>query len=221
MWHGLRNDIIMRNVIYAEWPKVKSAPFFGANQFANTATVLMLQARHTITIAATKAHCSISTAPKILLAFISRAAWQHDTTWRKSSIEEQMFWKVTIPYTLIFSAKDVCTINVTVSFYLYLYLKPREKCFIFRRWDTWSWHNIQRWNGSCILFPWLRGSNPGNWVCVFFSFLSLPTVLAFFLRSNAHTHINKPCHMPFRKLIPPFTLTENSFGHITLLADIC
>ena len=21
MWHGLRNDIIMRNVIYAEWPK--------------------------------------------------------------------------------------------------------------------------------------------------------------------------------------------------------
>ena len=71
MWHGLRNDIIMRNVIYAERPKVKSAPCFGANQFANTASVLMLQAR------GHEGSLSISTATKILLAFISRAAWQH------------------------------------------------------------------------------------------------------------------------------------------------
>ena len=34
-------------------------------------------------------------------------------------------------------------------------------------------------------------SNPGNWVCVFFSFFPLLTVLAFFSRSNAHTHTNK------------------------------
>ena len=45
-----------------------------------------------------------------------------------SSIEEKMFSKVTLPSTLIFSAKDVCTINLTVSFYLYLYSKPCEKC---------------------------------------------------------------------------------------------
>ena len=32
-----------------------------------------------------------------------------------SSIEEKMFLKVTLPSTLIFSAKDVCTINLTVS----------------------------------------------------------------------------------------------------------
>ena len=29
-----------------------------------------------------------------------------------------MFWKVSLPSTLTFSAKDVCTINLTVSFYL-------------------------------------------------------------------------------------------------------
>ena len=50
MWHGLRNGIILRNVIYAEWLKkyikLKSAPFFGINQFAKVATVLiMLRAR--------------------------------------------------------------------------------------------------------------------------------------------------------------------------------
>ena len=45
-----------------------------------------------------------------------------------SSIEEKMLLKVTLPSTLIFSAKDVRTINLTVSCYLYLYSKPCEKC---------------------------------------------------------------------------------------------
>ena len=50
IWHGLRNDIIMRNVIYAEWLKeinfkLKRAPFFGANQFAKVATFLISRAR--------------------------------------------------------------------------------------------------------------------------------------------------------------------------------
>ena len=53
-----------------------------------------------------------------------------------SSIEEKMFSKVTLPSTLIFSAKDVCTINLTVSCYLYLYSKPCEKCFFMRLWVT-------------------------------------------------------------------------------------
>ena len=49
-----------------------------------------------------------------------------------------MFWKVTLPSTLIFPAKqDDCTINLAVSFYLYLNLKPLEKCFFFRlQWVT-------------------------------------------------------------------------------------
>ena len=58
-----------------------------------------------------------------------------------SSIEEKMFSKVTLPSTLIFSTKDACTINSTVSCYLYLYSKPCEKCFFMRLWVTWSWHN--------------------------------------------------------------------------------
>ena len=49
-----------------------------------------------------------------------------------SSIEEKMFSKVTLASTLIFSAKDVCTINLTVSCYLYFYSKPFEKCFFMR-----------------------------------------------------------------------------------------
>ena len=36
------------------------------------------------------------TATKILLAFISLATGSTDTTSRKSAIEENMFWKVTI-----------------------------------------------------------------------------------------------------------------------------
>ena len=53
---------------------------------------------------------------------------------------------------------------------------------------------------SCLVkFPareansWRRRAspNPGNWVCVFFSFFPHPTALAFFSRSNAHTHTNK------------------------------
>ena len=58
-----------------------------------------------------------------------------------SSIEEKMFSKVTLPSTLIFSAKDVCTINLTVSCYVSVYSKPCEKCFFMRLWVTWSWHN--------------------------------------------------------------------------------
>ena len=102
----------------------------------------MLQARHTMTIAATKAHCRLAFSAQPQRFFLSLLVGLYgstDTTARKSSIEEKMFWKVTLPSTFIFSAKDVCTINVTVSFYLYLYLKPRGKCFIFRRWVTLSW----------------------------------------------------------------------------------
>ena len=105
--------------------------------------------------------------------------------------EEKMLRKVTLPSTLIFSAKDVCT----VSFYLYLYLKPREKCFFFRRRVTWSWHNIQRSNGCCSCFlgceanSWRRraSSNPGDKVCVsFFSFF--PFLVNSFSIFHDQTH---------------------------------
>ena len=199
----------------------------------------MLQARHTMTIAATKAHCRLAFSAQPQRFFLSLLVGLHgssDTTARKSSIEEKMFWKVTLPSTLIFSAKDVCTINVTVSFYLYLYLKPRGKCFIFRRWVTWSWHPPPQalrfsqgrgerlvmshkgpWEGyrrqvnpaRCLLPAflcarerdvWIRGSDSdiifrdeSSWqlsVCLFL-FFSPSYRFSFFLRSHAHTHINK------------------------------
>ena len=56
------------------------------------------------------------TATKILLAFISQAAGSTDTTSRKTAIEENMFRKVILSSALIFSAKDICTINVTFFF---------------------------------------------------------------------------------------------------------
>ena len=119
MWHSLRNDIIMRNLIYADrfqrnklnW---KERPFL--------APINLQTQPHDDNQKTTKAHC--------------RPALKDS-----SSIEEKMFSKVTLPSTLIFSAKDVCTINLTVSCYLYLYSKPCEKCFFMRLWVTWSWHN--------------------------------------------------------------------------------
>ena len=99
---------------------------------------------------ATKAHCRLAFSAQPQRFFLPLLVGLHgstDTTARKSAIEEKMFWKVTLPSTKsIFSAKDVCTINFTVSFYLYLYLQPRENCFFFRRWVTWSWHNTWSWH---------------------------------------------------------------------------
>ena len=92
----------------------------------------------------TKANCRLAFSAQLQRFFLPLLVGLHgstDTTARKSAIEEKMFWKVTLPSALIFCAKDVRTINFTVSFYLYLYLQPREKCFFFRRWVTWSWYS--------------------------------------------------------------------------------
>ena len=109
----------------------------------------------------------------------------------------------------IFSSKDVCTINFTVSFYLYLYLQPRGNCFFFRRWVTWSWHNTQRWKRILYfvsLAAWLSFRHAKLTAggegrvrilaieCVFFSFsiFFFPSPrFSIFSRSNAHTHTNK------------------------------
>ena len=68
-------------------------------------------------------------------------------------------------------------------------------------------------------------SNPGNWVCVFFSFLSLPTVLAFFLTINrTHSHKQVMPHAipqthssfyPHRKR-SPFDEVESFFYHLAI-----
>ena len=70
------------------------------------------------------------TATKILLAFISRSAiLQHESR----PLKKRCFGRSSS--LLIFSARDVCTINFNLQLplYLYLYLQPREKCFFFRQ----------------------------------------------------------------------------------------
>ena len=95
MWHGFRNDIIMRNVTYAGAlflaPMNSQAAVFWScgldyddNQKARKDSLI------------SQGRLAFCTAPKILLAFIGRAAGSTDTTSRKSAIEEKMFWKVTI-----------------------------------------------------------------------------------------------------------------------------
>ena len=160
MWHGLRNDIIMWNVTYAEWPKL-----VGLHGSTNT-TYTAREVGH---------------------------------NWRKDVLEGHA------PFYFNFFCKNVCTINFTVSFYLYLYLQPREKCFFFKRWVTWSWLIFRDETDlvfcffSCLVkFPaleansWQRRAslNPGNWVCLFF-FFSPSYRFSIFSRSNAHTHTNK------------------------------
>ena len=162
---------------------------------------------------ATKAHCRLafSAQPqRFFLPLLVGLRGSTDTIWRKSSIEENIFWKITLPSTLFLSAEDVCTINLTVSFYLYLYLKPAREVFHFQ---TVAVHGLRDRDiifrdetdlvfcflGCVVTFPareansWRRRAsvNPGSWVCVFFSFFFPSYRFSFFLRSNAHTHINK------------------------------
>ena len=98
MWHGLANDIIMRNVIYAgalfwrQW--THKQPFF---EVAGSTTMTIKNPGRTPWYSLIPhGRLAICTATKILLAFIGRAAGSTDTTSRKSAIEEKMFWKVSI-----------------------------------------------------------------------------------------------------------------------------
>ena len=116
------------------------------------------------------------------------------TTWQKSAIEQKMFWKVTLPSTLIFPAQqDDCTINLALSFYLYLNLKPLEKCFFsdvgLRDMIVTKYSEMKRILFFVSLAAWLllardanswwrkANSNPGNGVCVFFFFFFFPFLL--------------------------------------------
>ena len=83
----------------------------------------------------------------VVLAFISRAAGSTDT----------MFWKVTLSSALIFSAKDICTINFTFLNFICIWNCVRSVSFSDGGSRDCYWHNIQRSNVSCILFSWLRG----------------------------------------------------------------
>ena len=161
---------------------------------------------------ATKAHCRLASSAQPQRFFLPLLVGLHgstDTTARKSAIiEEKIFWKVTLPSTLIFSAKMFARLTLQFLFtYICICSRVRSDSFsngglrdrdiIFR--DETDFAHAFCFFSCLVKFPareansWRRRAspNPGNWVCVFFSFFSHPTALAFFLRSNAHTHTYK------------------------------
>ena len=159
--------------------KLKSTPFFGANQSANA-----------------KSHdgsLSISlfrTATKILLSFISRAAWQHryyntkvGHIWRKYVL------KGYTPFYFNFFYICICNGVRSVSF---SNGGLRDCDIIFR--DETDLAHVFCFFSCLVKFPareansWRRRAspNPGNWVCVFFSCFPHPTALAFF-HDQTHT----------------------------------
>ena len=93
-------------------------PFFGANQSANAAAVLILT--YDDNQKATKAHCRLAFSAQPQRFFLPLLVGLHgstDTTARKSAIiEEKMFWKVTLPSTLIFSAKMFARLTLQFLF---------------------------------------------------------------------------------------------------------
>ena len=107
MRHGLQNDIIMRDVIYAEcskkWMKLKSAPFLRqsickSSRFFNVAgstTMRFKKPRRT-----PDRRSALFVQPKrFYLPLLVGLHGSTDTTSRKSSTEEKgvLFWKVTLP----------------------------------------------------------------------------------------------------------------------------
>ena len=143
------------------------------------------------------------TATKILLAFISRAAWQHryystkvGHNWRKDVLEGHapfyfnfFMQKMFAPLTLEFLFTYICICN-RVKSVSFSNGGLRDRDIIFRD-ET----DLVFCFFSCLVkFPareansWRRrvSPNPGNWVCVFFSFFPLPTTLAFF-HDQTHT----------------------------------
>ena len=152
-------------------------------------------------------HCwlAFSTQPqRFFLPLFVRLHGSTDTTARKTAIiEEKMFWKVTLPSTLIFSAKMFARLTLQFLFtYICICNRVRSVSFsngglcdhdiIFR--DETDLAHVFCFFSCLVKFParkansWRRRANPNpsNWVCVFFSFFPHPTALAFF-HDQTHT----------------------------------
>ena len=155
---------------------------------------------------ATKAHCRLAFSAQPQRFFLPLLVGLHgstDTTARKSAIiEEKMFWKVTLPSTLIFSAKMFAQLTLQFLF-IYIFICNRVRSVSFsngglRDCDIIFSNETDIAHVFCFLsclvkFPareansWRRRAspNPGIWVCVLF-FFPHPTALAFF-HDQTHT----------------------------------
>ena len=99
---------------------------------------------------ATKAHCRLAFSAQLQSFFLPLLVGLHgstDITALKSAIVEKMFWKVTLPSTLIFFCKRSLKFPFT---YICICIRVRSVSFSDGGLRD---HDIQRWNGSCILFP--------------------------------------------------------------------
>ena len=154
---------------------------------------------------ATKAHCRLAFSAQPQRFFLPLLVELHgstDTTARKSAIiEEKMFWKVTLPSTLIFSAKMFARLTLQFLF-TYICICNRVRSVSFSNGGLRDRDIIFRDETdlvfcffSCLVkFPareansWRRRASPnsGIWVCAFFFFVSPATALAFFL-NQTHT----------------------------------
>ena len=186
----------MWNVIYAEWPKeinyTEKCALFWRQSLCKRSRCFNVDIRWQSK--SYEGSLSISlfrTATKILFAFISR---------------EKGVLKVTLPSTLIFSAKMfarltlqflftyICICNRLRSvFFFFSNGGLRDRDILFR--DEMDLVHVFCFFSCLVKFPahetinsWRRRAspNPGNWVCVFFSFFPLPTALAFF-HDQTHT----------------------------------
>ena len=143
---------------------------------------------------ATKAHCRLAFSAQPQRFFLPLLVELHgstDTTARKSAIiEEKMFWKVTLPSTLIFSAKMFARLTLQFLF-TYICICNRERSVSFSNGglrdrdiifkDETDFAHVFCFFICLVKFPareansWRRrvSPNPGNWVCVFFSFFHI------------------------------------------------
>ena len=136
---------------------------------------------------------------RFFLALLVGLHGSTNTTARKSAIiKETIFWKVTLPSTLIFSAKMFARLTLQFLFtYICICSRVRSVSFsngglrdrdiIFR--DETDLAHVFCFFSCLVKFPareansWRRRAspNPGNWVCLFFFFFfSHPTAFAFF-----------------------------------------
>ena len=131
------------------------------------------------------------TAIKILLAFISRAAWQH-RYWlhyeSRLSLKNRCSGRSRSLILHFSSAKDVCTVSFLVRIFVF---ETTREVFLLRLWVAWLILTLRDrtylvfcFLGCVVKFPareaniWRRraSSNPGNWVwlclfSLFFAFL--------------------------------------------------
>ena len=100
------------------------------------------------------------TATKIVLVFISRAAWQHQYYITKVGHWRKDVWEGHALFCFNFFLQKIFVRLTLLLLPSFAFETVRER-FFFRRWVAWPWHDIQRSNVSCILFLWQCGDVSG------------------------------------------------------------